>query len=414
MDRLIERCAGLDVHKDSVVACVRLSAPDDQRKTQIRTFGATTAELLELRDWLASHEVSVVGMEATGVYWKPVFYLLEDEFECWLLNARHLRNVPGRKTDMADAAWIAQLVEHGLVRPSFVPPQEIRDLRNLTRYRKAQIEERSREAQRLDKVLQDAGIKLSSVASETLGVSARAMVAALVAGSTDPAQLAELARGQLRNKLPRLREALNGRFRSHHAVVAGEILAKLDYLDEVIERLSAEVGKVIAPFARQVELLDTIPGVDRRMAEALIAEIGVDMNRFGSAPRLASWAGMCPGQHESAGKSRGGAARKGSKWLRIHLTEAAKAAARRKGSYLSAQYARLRSRRGASKATVAVGHSILVAAFHILQRLVPYQDLGADWFVRRRSPEHHARKLLEQLSSLGYQVTGVSIPANTA
>jgi transposase len=262
-----------------------------QREVETRSFGATTRELLALRDWLVGHGVQVAGMEATGSYWKPVYYVLEDALECWLLNARHLRNVPGQKTDMADAAWIAQLVEHGLVKPSFVPPKPIRELRNLTRYRKAQVEERTREVQRLDKILQDAGIKLSSVASSLQGVSSRTILAALVAGEADPEKLRELAKGRIRRKLPELEAALEGRFSRHHALVVGEILAKLDYLDELIDRLSDEVEGAIAPFAQQVQLLDTIPGVDRRMAEALVAEIGVDMSRFGSSARLSSWAG---------------------------------------------------------------------------------------------------------------------------
>ncbi len=405
METLMERCAGLDVHKDTVVACVRVPGQKGQREAETRSFGATTRELLALRDWLVERGVQVVGMEATGSYWKPVYYVLEDALECWLLNARHLRNVPGRKTDMADAAWIAQLVEHGLVKPSFVPPKPIRELRNLTRYRKVQIEERTREVQRLDKMLQDAGIKLSSVASSLQGVSSRTILAALVAGEGDPEKLRELAQGRMRRKLPELEAALQGRFSRHHALIVGEILAKLDYQDELIDRLSEEVDRAIAPFAQEVQLLDTIPGVDRRMAEALVAEIGVDMSRFGSSARLASWAGLCPGQHESAGKSRGGRTRKGSKWLRTHLTQAVKAAAHTKGTYLSAQYARLRGRRGPSVATIAVAHSILVAAYHILDELVPYQDLGGDWFVRRHSLEHRARRLVRQLALLGYEVT---------
>jgi len=404
METMVERCAGLDVHKDTVVACVRRPGPKGQREVELREFGTKTGELLDLRDWLVEQGVTLVGMEATGVYWKPVYYVLEDALECWLLNARHLRNVPGRKTDMQDAAWIAQLVEHGLVRPSFVPPKPIRELRNLTRYRKAQIEERTRESQRLDKILQDAGIKLSSVVSDLRGKTSRDILNALVAGEMDGPQLAELARGQLRKKRPELGAALRGRFSGHHALLVGEILAKLDYLDELVGRISDEVGRAIAPFAEQVQLLDTIPGVDRRMAEALIAEIGVDMSRFGSSARLASWAGLCPGQHESAGRSRGGTTRKGSKWLRTHLTQATKSAARTKGSYLAAQYARLRGRRGHAKATIAVAHSILVAAYHILDRMEPYHDLGEDWFVRRHSPEQHARRLVHQLALLGYQV----------
>ncbi|EYT89542.1 transposase, partial [Frankia casuarinae] len=369
MERQVARCAGLDVHKDEIVACARISDPGGPGRVELHTFGTTTRELLALRDWLTGLGVTRVGMESTGVFWKAPFHILEDAVaECWLLNARHLRNVPGRKTDAADAAWIAELVEYGLVRPSFVPPQPIRELRDLTRYRRAQIDERTREAQRLDKVLQDAGIKLSSVASDVLGKSGRAILDALVAGTTDPVVLAELAKGQLRKKIPALQEALTAFFTGHHAIIIGEILSKLDYLDEAIDRLSTEIDRVIAPFADEVALLDTIPGVDRRMAECLIAEIGVDMTVFGSAERLASWAGRCPGQHESAGKSKGGRTRKGSKWLRIYLHDAARAASRTKNSYLNAQYHRIKARRGPAKARVAVEHSILVAAFHMLDR----------------------------------------------
>jgi transposase len=410
MDRVVERCCGLDVHKSSVTACVRVPEEAGELHQEIREFAATTRGLLQLRDWLASFEVTLVGMEATGVYWKPIYYLLEDDFECWLLNARHLKNVPGRKTDVKDAAWICQLLEHGLVRPSFVPPKEIRELRNLTRYRKTQIEERTREVQRLEKVLQDAGIKLSSVATRILGVSGRAMLDALVEGTTDPEVLAELARGRLRAKLGALREALEGRFSAHHALMVGKLLAHIDYLDESIAELSAEVERVIAPFSDEVELLDTIPGVDRRTAETLIAEIGVDMSRFPTHGHLASWAGMCPGNDESAGKRRSGKTRKGSKWLRGGLTEAAHAAARSKGTYLSAHYTRLRGRRGPKKAAVAVGHSILVIAYHILERGEPYQELGEDYFNRRRSEEAYRKRLVRQLERLGHRVVLESLP----
>ncbi len=343
-------------------------------------------------------------MEATGVYWKPIYYLLEDDFELWLLNARHLNNVPGRKTDVKDAEWICQLVEHGLVRPSFVPPKEIRQLRNLTRYRKAQIEERTREVQRLEKVLQDAGIKLSSVATRVLGVSGRAMLDALISGTTNPEILAELARGRLRSKIPALREALEGRFHPHHALMVGRILSHIDYLDESIGELSAEIERVIAPFSEEVELLETIPGVKRRTAEVLIAEIGADMSRFPTHAHLASWAGMCPGNDESAGRRRSGKTRKGSKWLRGALTEAAHASSRSKETYLSAQYARLRGRRGPKKAAVAVGHSILVIAYHVLERKVPYEDLGEGHFQRRRCDQAQARRLVRQLEKLGHKV----------
>lgn len=405
METLIERCAGLDVHKDSVAACVRVPAPGGGREVVVHTFGTTTEDLLALRDWLTTYGVTVVGMESTGVYWKPVYYVLEDALECRLFNARHLRGVPGRKTDVGDATWIGQLLEHGLVRPSFVPPKAIRELRNLTRYRAAQVEERTREAQRLDKVLQDAGVKLSSVASDVLGVSGRAMLQALVDGTRDPAVLAELAKGALRKKLPALRAALHSRFGPHHALLVGTILAKLDFLDEAITALSTEIAEVISPFGPAVALLKTIPGVDQRTAEGLVAEVGVDMTRFGAPGRLASWAGMCPGNHESAGKRGAGTTRKGSKWLRAYLRQSAKAASRAKGTYLAAQYARLRGRRGPAKATVAVGHSMLVAVYYMLTREQPYHDLGADYFAGRHSRDHHARRLLRQLQRLGYRVT---------
>jgi transposase len=404
MDVLVERVAGLDVHKDTVVACVRTPGKGGRRNSEIHTFGTMTADLLALRDWLVAQGVTLVGMESTGVYWKPPFYVLEDAMECWLLNAQHLRNVPGRKTDVQDAEWIAQLVEHGLVRPSFVPPKPIRELRDLTRYRKAQIEERGREAQRLDKILQDAGLKLSSVASDVLGRSSRDMLDALVKGTRDPEVLADLARGKLRKKIPELERALTGRFSARHALIVSSILSKLDFLDELIQRLSAEIEVILRPFEEELVLLCTITGVERRCAECMIAEIGVDMDRFGSSARLASWAGRCPGNHESAGKRKSGKARKGSKWLAATLAEAAEAAGRSKGTYLGAQFQRLRGRIGHAKARKAVEHSILVAAYHILDKKVPYQDLGADWFHKRR-PEAHARRLAHQIEALGYRVT---------
>ena len=404
MDTVVERCCGLDVHKDTVVACVRTPGEGGKRRQQVRSFGATTKELLALRDWVVAEKVTLVGMESTGVYWKSPYYLLEDAAECWVLNAQHMRNVPGRKTDVGDAEWICQLVEHGLVRPSFVPPKPIRQLRDLTRYRRAQVEERGREAQRLDKVLQDAGVKLSSVASDLQGKSARDMLAALVEGERGPEVLADMARGVMRKKIPQLQEALAGRFGPHHALMVRTILAKVDFLDEAIASLDAEIDRVVAPFAPEVELLMTIPGVKRRSAEGLVAEIGVDMSRFPTAGHLASWAGMCPGNNESAGKKRGNRSRQGPKWLGCLLTEAANAAGHSKGTYLGAQHRRLIGRIGYAKATKAVGHSILVACWHILSNHTPYQDLGEDWFIKRR-PEAHARRLAHQIEALGFTVT---------
>jgi transposase len=415
MDRCVERCAGLDVHKDSLAATVRVPGPRGERRQETRTFATTTRGLLALADWLASYDVTRVGMESTGCYWKPVWYVLEERFECWLLNARHLRHVPGRKTDVADSAWICELVEHGLVRPSLVPPRPIRELRDLTRYRKAQIEERAREVQRLDKVLQDAGIKLSSVAAKTLGVSVRLMLDALVAGTHDPEVLADLARGRLRSKLPALREALAGRFRGeHHGLLVGQILAHIDYLDETIASLSAEIEERLRPFERELGLLETIPGVGRITAEVMLAELGPDMSRFPSDRHAASWAAICPGHDESAGKRRSGKTRKGNRWLRTALIEAANSAAgRTRGTYLNAQYLRLKSRRGHNKAIVAVAHSILVSAYHVLDRDQSYDDLGGDYFTRRVDAEHLTRRLVRQLERLGQGVTLTPLAAET-
>lgn len=313
MDVMFERCAFVDIHRDTAVTCVRTPDGAGGRRKETRTFGTMTSQILALRDWLAAQRVTVVGMESTGIYWKPVYYLLEDEFECWLVNAAHLRNVPGKKTDVLDAEWGCELLEHGLIRPSFVPPKPIRELRDLTRYRKTVIEERGREIQRLHKVLEDAGIKLASVASTTLSRSGRDMLDALIGGERDPEVLAQFARGRMRSKIPQLREALQGRFSPHHSLIVAQMLARIDHADATIDALSEHIAEVTAPFDRQVELLCTIPGVKRRTAEVIVAEIGVDMAQFPSAAHLASWAGMCPGNNESAGKHKSGKTRKGSK-----------------------------------------------------------------------------------------------------
>ncbi len=321
-----------------------------------------------------------------------------------LVNAHHVKAVPGRKTDIKDAQWLCQLLEAGLLRASFVPPKPIRTLRNLTRYRKTQIQDRQRETARLHKVLEDTGIKLDCVASDILGASGRAMLDALVSGTTNPEVLAELAKGKLRKKIPALREALTGRFDTEHALVISQILAHIDFLEEAIDRLSAEIEERIAPYAAQRELLITIPGVNLRVAEVLIAEIGVDMSVFPTAKHLASWAGVCPGNDQSAGKRRSGKTRKGSKWLRSTLTESANAAARTKNSYLQAQYKRLCPRRGHGKAITAVSHSILTAAWHMLTTGEIYRDLGNDYFIRQ-NPDRLTKRLIRQLEALGHQVT---------
>ncbi len=412
MNRLIERCAMLDIHKSQVTACVRVPDGHGGRRQEIQEFRSTTAGLITLADWLRSYAVTVVGMESTGVYWRAVFYLLEDEFDCRLYNARHLRHVPGRKSDVQDAEWGCQLIEHGLVRSSFVPPRPQRELRDLVRYRKAKIQERGREVQRVEKTLQDAGIKLSSVASEVLGKSARLMLDALISGTNDPEILAELAKGTLRKKIPALREALQGRFSGHHALLVGQMLAQIDFLDETIATLSAQIEELTRPFSREIELLDTIPGVGRTTAEVIVAELGTDMSRFPTDAHLASWGGMCPGQRESGGKKHSAATRKGSKWLRGTLTECAKAVVRTKGTYLSARYQRIKSRRGHAKATVATGHKILTAAYHVLQRGVPYDELGEAFFYRRDTEhtERYRRRLIHQLERLGHKVTLEPLP----
>jgi transposase len=404
MDVIVERSAALDVHKEQVTACVRVPGAAGARVEEVAQFRTTVRGLLTLHDWLEAHRVTQVAMEATGVFWKPVWAVLEDDFELLLVNARHVKQVPGRKTDVSDAAWLSQLLEAGLLRASFVPPKPIRSLRNFTRYRRAQIAERQREANRLHKALEDTGIKLDCVATDILGASGRAMLDALVAGTTDPNVLAELARGRLRQKLPALREALEGRFDPLHALLIGAILAHLDFLDEQIDRLSDAIEEQLRPFAPAVELLRSIPGVETRTAQVIIAEIGVDMSVFPNARQLASWAGQCPGNDQSAGKRRSGRTRKGSKWLDQALKDAAIAAIRTHDSYLQAQYQRLRPRIGHGRAIGAVKHSIIVACWQMLTTGELYRDLGGDYF-HRRDPARQTRRLVAQLEALGHTVT---------
>lgn len=404
MEVIVERAAALDVHKEQVTACVRVPDEEGLRVAHVEQFKTTVSGLLVLRDWLAAHRVTQVTMEATGVYWKPVFYMLEDDFELVLVNARHVKQVPGRKTDVSDAAWLCQLAEAGLLRASFVPPKPIRDLRQLTRYRKTQIAERQREANRLHKALEDTGIKLDCVASDILGVSGRAMLDALVSGTTDPEILADLARGRLRSKIPALREALEGSFEPVHALLIGAILAHLDFLDEQIELLSDAIEVQMVPLGPVVELLSTIPGVAQRGAQNIVAEIGIDMSVFPSDAQLASWSGQCPGNDQSAGKRRSGHTRKGSKWLNEALKEAAMGAVNTKGSYLQALYQRLRPRVGHARAIGAVKHSIICACWHMLSTGEVYRDLGGDYF-SRQNPERQTRRLVAQLERLGHIVT---------
>ena len=402
---MLERCAALDVHQKFVTVCARVVSPDGELEELSAQFSTMAADLLALRDWLAGLGVSDVAMEATGVFWKPVYYALEDDFKLLLVNARHVKNVPGRKTDSTDAQWLCRLLECGLLRPSFVPPKPIRALRDLTRYRKAMIQERAREANRLHKVLEDAGIKLSSVASDVLGVSGRQMLDAILGGTRDPEVLAELAKGRLRVKIPELQRALRGDFQPHHALIVSQILAHLDYLEEMIGMLTEEVEQRLVPFAPKAKLLTTVHGVSDRTSQVIIAELGPDMSRFSSDRHAASWAAVCPGNDESAGKRRSGKTRKGNPYLRVALIEAANAAARTKNTYLRAQYEQIKRRRGHKKAIGAVAHSILIASYHILKDEVPYQDLGGDYFTRRADPDKIAKRLIKQLERLGHTVT---------
>jgi transposase len=413
METIYERVGALDVHKAQVTACVRVPdpGPDGRRRADVVEFVTTVQGLMALHDWLAAHGVTHVAMEATGVYWQAVWHILEEDFELTLCNARHVKNVPGRKTDVCDAQWLCQLMEAGLLRASFVPPKPQRRLRTLTRYRKTQIAERKRETNRLHKALEDTGIKLDCVASDILGKSGRAMLDALVAGTTDPEVLADLAQGKLRAKIPALKQALEGRFEAHHALVIGAILAHLDFLEEQIDRLSEAIEEQLGPTGLAgVALASTITGVARRTAEVMVAEIGTDMSVFASARHLASWAGRCPGNDESAGKRRSGRTRKGSKWLGIALQEAALAAVRSKNTYLAAQYQRLKPRIGHGRALGAVKHSMLIAYWHMFSTGETYRDLGGDYF-QRRDPARATKRLISKLEALGHIVTLQPHPA---
>ena len=405
MEMVVERCAGLDVAKDEVVACIRVPDGEGGRRKDTRTFRTFTAELEAMADWLSSEGVTQVVMEATGQYWKSPWYVLEDRgFDLMLVNARHVKIVPGRKTDVGDAEWLAELLEHGLLRGSFVPPPAIRELRDLTRYRKRLVQAHTAECQRIQKTLEDAGIKLDSVASDVLGVSGRAMLTALVAGERDPQVLADMAKGRLRSKLPELRRALRGRFSGHHALLVRLALEHLEHLEHAIATLDEEVDRVMAPFAEARDHLDTITGVGKRAAECIVAEIGVDMGVFPTASHLASWAGCCPGNNVTGGKRRSGKITKGNRWLGEILVECAWAAARSRDTYLSAQFWRLARRIGKKKAAVAVGHSILVIAWHLLTNACDYDDLGGDYFVKRDA-DRQRQRAVSQLQALGYNVT---------
>jgi transposase len=405
---LYPRCAGLDVHKDSVVA--RIRCVSEPLHDEVRTFGTTTSALMELNEWLSAHGVSHVAMEATGVYWKPVWHLLEGDFELVLANAQHIRNVPGRKTDVNDAAWIADLLAHGLIRSSFVPPEPIQELRDLTRTRKQLMREISQHSARIQKVLEDANLKLGSVLSDVLGKSGQAILQAIIKGESDPQKLADLAQGTARKKRAELVEALHGRIRNHHRGLLRVHLDLVTALHHAVAELDATVGKSLASIHESARLLSTMPGVSEVTAHVIVAEIGVDMTRFPSDAHLRSWAGFCPRNDESAGKRRSTRVRKGAPWLKTTLVSAAWAAVRAKDSYLQAQFHRLRARRGAKKAILAVAASMLTAAYHMLKNGVEYQDLGAGHFARRDRSKI-IQRLVRRINALGCEVQLIPLAA---
>ena len=401
MDKVNPRCAGLDIHKDSVWAAARIDG-----RQEIVKFGTNSRELLRLGDWLAEQGVTIAAMESTGVFWKPVWNLLEDRFKLMLVNAQHIKQVPGRKTDVADCAWIGQLLEHGLLKASFVPDRPLRELRDLTRQRTQLLGDRARVINRVQKTLEDANIKLASVATKIMGKSGRAILDALVEGKLSAEQMAELVHHRMEAKKPALREALAGRMRDHHRFMLKQLLGQIDELTVRIESFDARIEAVMSPLELEsVKRMDAIPGFDKRTAQNVIAEIGTDMSRFPTPHHLASWAGICPGNHESAGKRKSGRIRKANHWLKNALVQAAWGAGRTKRSYFSAQHARLTVRRGVKRATIAVAHSLLVTVHCLLSRPVEYSDLGADYFDRQKqSAEVQANKLVEKLEHLGYKV----------
>jgi transposase len=410
MDVRYQRCAGLDVHKRTVVACVRLTTSQGAVEQEVRTVGAMTADLLALSDWLAGYAVEQVAMEATGVYWRPVFNVLEAGHAVILVNPQHMRAVPGRKTDVKDAEWLADLLAHGLRTASFIPPAPVRALRELTRYRTALVQARTQESNRVHKLLELGNIKLAAVATDVLGKSGRAMLDGLVAGDHDPQALAELARGRLRAKLPTLRQALAGQLQPHHRLLLRQMLAHLDFLEASLAEVQAEIERHRVPFEEAVALAQTLPGVGAVAAAGLIAELGTDMRVFPSHKHLASWAGVCPGNKQSGGKQFQARTRPARPRLKALLCEVAQSIARTSGNYLAALYHRIARRRGKGRATLAVAHAVLVALYHMLRDHVPYSDLGADYF-DRLDTERLQRRYVQRLEQLGYTVTLNPAPA---
>ena len=403
------RCAGLDVHKKTVSACVSVCEAEGKKQQQMRVFGTFTSDLLALADWLAEHQVTHVAMEATGVYWRPVWAVLEGRFQQMLVNPQHIKAVPGRKTDAKDCEWIADLLQHGLLKGSFVPPVPIQDLRDLTRYRAELRQSQNRVANRIQKFLEQANLKLASVASNALGVSGRQILEAIIAGEENAEQLAKLARGRLRNKIPELEQALQGRVRDHHRFLLAEYLDEWEALGQRITRMEAEIDKHIRPFEQAVALWETIPGVEHVTACNLVAEIGVDMNQFQTAQHLASWAALCPGNHESAGKRKSGKTRDGNRWLRRTLCQAAWAVTRKKNCYLSAQFKRLAARRGVKRAVTAVAHTMLIIGYHMLKTGKPYHELGGD-YLEQINKDQLQRYFVKRLQRLGLTVTVEAAP----
>jgi transposase len=410
MEAIVERCCGLDVHQATVVACILIGGPKGKVHQEIRTFSTFTKDLLALRDWLQEQQVTHVGMESTGVYWKPVYAMLEDHFELVVGNAQHIKNVPGRKTDVKDRAWIAQLVRHGLIRRSFVPPKPLRELRDLLRYRRKLVESRTAERNRLLKLLETANIKVASVASNVFGVSGMAMLRALLDGETKAEAMAAMAKGLLRKKLPELTLALDGRVEEHHRFMLRLQLGRLEQVDRDIATMDARIDDKLTPYRQEQQRLIRIPGVNTLTAAVLIAEIGVDMSVFPSAQHLASWAGICPGNHESAGKRRSGKVCKGNVALKTALIEAGHAAGRAKGTYLKDKFHRLKARRGIKRAAVAIGHKILVSAYVMLARKVEYADLG-DVYLDRLDKTRTVASLKRRIERLGFQVNLAPAPA---
>jgi len=404
MEIQIQRGCGLDVHQATVVACLLIVLNNGKVKKQIRTFGTTTRDLIGLRAWLQSEGCTHVAMESTGVYWKPVYAILEGALEIVVANAQRVKNVPGRKTDVKDAEWIADLLLHGLLKASFVPPKPIRELRDLTRYRRKLVESRSAERNRLQKVLETANIKLASVASDVFGVSGMQMLDALAEGEATPAEMAELARGRLRNKIPQLEPALEGRMEEHHRYLLKLQLRRMRDLDQDLAELEARIQEKLQPYQKQLELLKEIPGVDWALAAVIIAELGVDMKVFASASQVACWTGVCPGNHESAGKRRNVRVTKGNVHLKTALVEAAQASSRAQGTYLRDKFYRVKARRGAKRAVVAIAHKILIAVYHMLKEDVSYNDLG-DLYLDKMNKQHLKRNLVRRLERLGFRVT---------